>query len=99
MASGSFRSRNDHKRDPIPQIARNNQPMANDKLDDSGLRYRSKSPGSQYSAEASRGNTMSCFKCGRHKARKECSTVRMLGANQFVCGDCRPPAASASPKG
>ncbi len=68
--------------------------MANDKMDDSGLRYRIKSGGSPYSTANTPGKTMSCFRCGLHKPRQEGSMVQIVGSRQFVCGDCRPQSAA-----
>jgi hypothetical protein len=51
-----------------------------------GLRYRSKAPGSPFSAPAQFGAaTMSCFLCGKHRARSALKSRKILGQTQFVC--------------
>jgi hypothetical protein len=47
-----------------------------------GLRYTSKAGGSPFFG---RGNTRSCFKCGRHRSPDQLRSVRLLGAPQMVC--------------
>ena len=54
-----------------------------------GLRYISKSTGSDFPGAP--GATMSCFRCGRHVARRSLRSFRVAGALQFCCSeDCRP---------
>lgn len=54
-----------------------------------GLRYKTKQGGSPFGASSGLG-TMSCYKCGRHKARSLGSFKKLLGKSMFVCGDCKP---------
>jgi hypothetical protein len=54
-----------------------------------GLRYKSKQGGSPFGTSSSVG-VMSCYKCGRHKARALGSFKKLLGQSMFVCGDCKP---------
>ncbi|MEY2891676.1 MAG: hypothetical protein RJA98_1584 [Pseudomonadota bacterium] len=56
------------------------------KIEDDGLRYRSKVPGSPFVATASFGAaTMSCFLCGKHRPRASLKTRKLLGKAQAVC--------------
>ena len=51
-----------------------------------GLRYKSKVSGSPFTAATSFGAaTMSCFLCGKHRARSQMSTRKILGKSQAVC--------------
>lgn len=51
-----------------------------------GLRYRSKAPGSQFAAAGAFGAaTMSCFLCGKHRARSLLKSRKILGKSQAVC--------------
>ena len=51
-----------------------------------GLRYRSKAPGSPFTAAGAFGAaTMSCLLCGQHRARSALKSRRLLGKAQFVC--------------
>ena len=51
-----------------------------------GLRYKSKVSGSPFAAAASFGGaTMSCFMCGKHRARSLMGTKKVLGKAQAVC--------------
>jgi hypothetical protein len=51
-----------------------------------GLRYKSKVSGSPFMAAASFGGaTMSCFLCGKHRARSLMTTKKVLGKSQAVC--------------
>lgn len=51
-----------------------------------GLRYKSKASGSPFAAAASFGGaTMSCFMCGKHRARSLMGTRKVLGKSQAVC--------------
>ena len=53
---------------------------------DNGLRYKSKVSGSPFQAAASFGAaTMSCFLCGKHRARSLMGTRKVLGKSQAVC--------------
>lgn len=55
-------------------------------IDADGLRYRSKTPGSPFTAAGAFGAaTMSCFLCGKHRARSALKSRRLLGKAQFVC--------------
>lgn len=51
-----------------------------------GLRYKSKVSGSPFAAAASFGGaTMSCFLCGKHRARSLMGTRKVAGKSQTVC--------------
>ena len=51
-----------------------------------GLRYKTKASGSPFGAAASFGaSTMSCFMCGKHRARSLMGTRKVLGKSQAVC--------------
>ena len=51
-----------------------------------GLRYKSKVSGSPVAATTSFGAaTMSCFMCGKHRARSLMGTRKVLGKSQAVC--------------
>ena len=51
-----------------------------------GLRYRSKAAGSPFAATGAFGAaTMSCFLCGKHRARTSMKSRKLLGKTQFVC--------------
>ena len=51
-----------------------------------GLRYKSKISGSPFAATTSFGAaTMSCFMCGKHRARSLMGTRKVLGKSQAVC--------------
>lgn len=53
---------------------------------DTGLRYKSKAPGSPFQASGSfSGATMSCFLCGKHRPRALLGSRRVLGKSQTVC--------------
>ena len=55
-------------------------------IDSDGLRYRSKTPGSPFTAAGAFGAaTMSCFLCGKHRPRSHLKSRRLLGKAQFVC--------------
>ncbi len=55
-------------------------------IDADGLRYRSKVPGSPFTAAGAFGAaTMSCFLCGKHRQRSAMKSRRLLGKAQFVC--------------
>ncbi|MBI5258643.1 MAG: hypothetical protein HY855_19215 [Burkholderiales bacterium] len=55
-------------------------------IDSDGLRYRSKTPGSPFTAAGAFGAaTMSCFLCGKHRPRSALKSRRLLGKAQFVC--------------
>jgi hypothetical protein len=56
------------------------------RIDENGLRYRSKTPGSPFAPAGSFGaGTMSCFLCGQHRPRSLLGTKRILGKAQQVC--------------
>jgi hypothetical protein len=59
------------------------------KISGDGLRYKSKEGGSPFAASGT-GSSMSCYKCGLHKARALGSFKRVLNQSMFVCGDCKP---------
>lgn len=51
-----------------------------------GLRYKSKVSGSPFGATSSFGAaTMSCFLCGKHRARSQMGTRKVAGKSQTVC--------------
>ncbi len=51
-----------------------------------GLRYKSKVSGSPFTAAVSFGAaTMSCFLCGKHRARSLMTTRKLVGKAQTVC--------------
>ena len=55
-------------------------------IDDDGLRYRSKAPGSPFVAAGNfSAATMSCFLCGKHRPRTSLKSRKLLGKTQFVC--------------
>jgi hypothetical protein len=55
-------------------------------IDAEGLRYRTKAPGSPCaSAGVFSAATMSCFLCGKHRARTSLKSRKLLGKTQFVC--------------
>ena len=56
------------------------------RIDEAGLRYRSKTPGSPFAPAGSFGaGTMSCFLCGQHRPRSLLGSKRILGKAQQVC--------------
>jgi hypothetical protein len=70
-----------------------NQIMSRDlktEIADSGLRYKSKESGSPFYAGYNSIDTMSCFQCGKHKSRRLGSFKKLIGRNQFLCGECHP---------
>ena len=55
-------------------------------IDAEGLRYRTKAHGSPFaSAGVFSAATMSCFLCGKHRARTSLKSRKLLGKTQFVC--------------
>jgi hypothetical protein len=65
-----------------------------------GLRYKSKVSGSPFTAATSFGAaTMSCFLCGKHRARSQMVSKKILGKSQAVCSpSCKAlEEASANP--
>ena len=51
-----------------------------------GLRYKSKVSGSPFGGAGSFGSaTMSCFLCGKHRARSLLTTRKIAGKSQPVC--------------
>jgi hypothetical protein len=67
-------------------------------IDPDGLRYRSKTPGSPFTAAGAFGAaTMSCFLCGKHRPRSHLKSRRLLGKAQFVCApSCKEAEALAN---
>jgi hypothetical protein len=58
------------------------------RIKNDGLRYASKVGGSPF---LGRGNTRSCFKCGRHRPADQLHSQRLLGKVQRVCKPaCEP---------
>ena len=73
-------------------IERDNLPMRKaetTKINENGLRYKSKAGGSPFGGTAVGIGTMSCYKCGQHKPRAEGTFKRLLNQSMFVCGDCK----------
>jgi len=73
---------------PLQRLHRNPMAKADTKtsIDSDGLRYRSKTPGSPFTAAGAFGAaTMSCFLCGKHRPRSQLKSRRLLGKAQFVC--------------
>ncbi|MCE2659118.1 MAG: hypothetical protein ACOVOG_12775 [Rubrivivax sp.] len=70
-------------------------------IDPDGLRYRSKAPGSPFSANGSFGAaTMSCFLCGKHRPRSQLMSKKLLGKSQSVCApSCKEAEAAAKAGG
>ena len=64
-----------------------------------GLRYKSKASGSPFAAAASFGGaTMSCFMCGKHRARSLMGTRKVAGKSQTVCApSCKALDEAANP--
>ena len=55
-------------------------------IDAGGLRYRSKASGSPFaSTGVFSASTMSCFLCGKHRARASLKSRKLAGKTQFVC--------------
>ncbi len=88
-----------------PTLARTHLPMAKadtkTTIDSDGLRYRSKTPGSPFTAAGAFGAaTMSCFLCGKHRPRSQLKSRRLLGKAQFVCApSCKEADAENANKG
>lgn len=62
------------------------KPITKTEIADDGLRYRSKINGSPFISSGSFGAaTMSCFLCGKHRARSSLKARKLLGQMQFVC--------------
>jgi hypothetical protein len=56
------------------------------KIDEAGLRYQSKAPGSPFASPSAFGmSTMSCFLCGKHRPRSQLKARKLLGKAQMVC--------------
>ena len=58
------------------------------KISGDGLRYKSKEGGSPFGVSATVAS-MSCYKCGLHKARALGSFKRVLNQNMFMCAECK----------
>ena len=54
-----------------------------------GLRYASRAAGSQFSTGTMK-STMSCFKCGAHRASDAMKSQRILGKSRRVCAPSCP---------
>jgi hypothetical protein len=52
------------------------------RINEDGLRYRSKTVGSPF---ASKANTRSCFKCGKHRTPDQLQSKKLLGKTEMVC--------------
>lgn len=67
-------------------------PTDNNAVAADGLRYTKKALGSPYGASI--GLTISCIRCGAHKARTQLAPIRVAGKLHYRCEeDCRPGAA------
>jgi hypothetical protein len=56
------------------------------KILEDGLHYQSKVSGSPFQGAVSFGAaTMSCFLCGKHRARSSMTTRKFIGKSQAVC--------------
>ena len=56
------------------------------KIDGEGLRYQAKVSGSPFNAISKfSGSTMSCYLCGKHRARAALMTRKLIGKTQLVC--------------
>lgn len=55
-----------------------------------GMTYRHKPAGSPFNGGAGlKGQTMSCFLCGKHRPRSSLKSRRLVGRNHVVCApDC-----------
>ncbi|NDE04662.1 MAG: hypothetical protein EB003_08450 [Flavobacteriia bacterium] len=58
------------------------------KISADGLRYKSKEGGSPFGLSATVAS-MSCYKCGLHKARALGSFKRILNQSMFMCAECK----------
>ena len=61
-----------------------------------GLRYKFKGGGSPFQDSANM-STMSCFRCGLHKARSLGTFTRVLNQRMFLCRDCTPKVIKSTP--
>ena len=63
------------------------KPVTKSSILEDGLRYKAKASGSPFTtSSAYAGNsTMSCFLCGKHRARSQLKTKKLLGRSQVVC--------------
>jgi hypothetical protein len=62
------------------------KPITTTKMLEDGLRYKSKASGSPFKSGSFSGSTtMSCFLCGKHRARSQLGTRKFLGKSQAVC--------------
>ncbi|MFC6281151.1 hypothetical protein [Polaromonas aquatica] len=55
------------------------------KINPDGLRYKTKINGSPFGESI--GNTLSCIKCGNHKARSLLKIFLLAGSRQYKCTD------------
>lgn len=61
-------------------------------VDDDGLRYVSKAPGSPFGSTSSySAATMSCFLCSRHRPRAMLMSRKYCGRSQSVCAPACAP--------
>lgn len=60
------------------------------KVNECGLRYEFKKPGSLFGPMQIAPTTMSCYLCGKHKPREEGTFKKILGRSTFVCIGCKP---------
>ena len=58
------------------------------KISANGLRYKSKEGGSPFGVSTTVAS-MSCYKCGLHKARALGTFKRILNQNMFMCAECK----------
>lgn len=69
------------------------------KIQADGLRYQSKASGSPFtSTGVFSAATMSCFRCGKHRARSSLKSLKLLGKTQSVCApSCKEADAGVTP--
>jgi hypothetical protein len=64
------------------------------RIQSNGLRYKSKQPGSPFAPGSAGPATMSCFLCGKHRARSALQSRKLFGKTQYVCS----PSCNAKPE-
>jgi hypothetical protein len=64
------------------------------RIQSNGLRYKSKQPGSPFAPGSAGPATMSCFLCGKHRARSALQSRKLFGKTQYVCA----PSCNAKPE-
>lgn len=62
------------------------KPITHTKIQGDGLRYKAKVSGSPFVGASNLGaTTMSCFLCGKHRARADLKFRNLLGKSHSVC--------------